>query len=191
MTIDPKPPHGGTAGDGHADRLHTIEQIAVSEARRFLVMFLYLWLLFGLFALHEDIVLRDRGIGFAFHGFALVNALVLAKVMLIAEDLKLGHRLRARPLVYPIVTEALILAALFIVVHILEHVFGGLIGGQTLAASVPSIGGGGMQGLFCVAMILFVTLIPFFAFRHISAELGPGRIKAMLFGGVARAQPPA
>ncbi|KAB1073768.1 hypothetical protein F6X51_10320 [Methylobacterium planeticum] len=156
-------------------------------------MFVYLWVLFGLFALHEDIVLRQHGIRFVFHGFALVNALVLAKVMLVAEDLKLGHRFQARPLIYQIVLEAFILATLFIAVHILEHTIGGLIAGETLAASVPSIGGGGMQGLFCVALILFVALIPFFGFRHISRELGPGRIKAMLFGrreSAAQAKPP-
>jgi hypothetical protein len=185
MSIDPEPSHGETSlgvGGDHGNRLRTMKQVAIDEARRFLVMFIYLWLLLGLFALHEDIVLRNRGIGFVFHGFALINALVLAKVMLIAEDLKLGHRLRAHPLIYPIATEALILATLFIVVHVLEHVIGGLIAGQRLAASVPSIGGGGMQGLLCVSLIMFVTLLPFLAFRHISRELGRGRIEAMLFG---------
>ena len=50
--------------------------------------------------------LREHGIDFRPHGFSLINALILAKVMLLAEDLNLGARLQPRPLVYPIVTEA-------------------------------------------------------------------------------------
>jgi hypothetical protein len=31
-------------------------------------------------------------------------------------------------------------------------------------------------------VILFVMLIPFFALKHVSRELGEGRTRAMLFG---------
>jgi hypothetical protein len=111
-----------------------------------------------------------------------VNAAVLGKVMLIAEDLRVGERFRERPLIYPIVIESLMLSILFILVHILEHVIGGMIAGETLRASIPAIGGGGVQGLLCVGLILFVALLPFFAFRRITKEVGTARIKAMLFG---------
>jgi len=145
-------------------------------------MFLYLWLLLGLFAVHEAVVLREHSIGYAFHGVALVNALVLAKVMLIAEDLRLGHRLWANPPIVSIVLESLLFAVLFIFVHVLEHVISGLFGGESLSRSIPAIGGGGMKGLACVALILFVALIPFFAFRHLSRLLGDGRIMQIMFG---------
>ena len=54
-------------------------------------MFLYLWVLFGLFVLNGTIILHQHGISFSSQGFAVISALVLAKVMLVAEDLKLGH----------------------------------------------------------------------------------------------------
>jgi hypothetical protein len=155
---------------------------AVDEVRRFVVMFLYLWVLFGLFVLHQRIILRQEGMNFAAQGFALINALVLAKVMLIAEDLRLGHRLRSRPLIYPILGESLIFTVVFICFHVVEDVVIGLFKGETLRASVPVIGGGGMAGLLSVAMIFFVALIPFFAFRNLSRELGPDRLNALLFG---------
>ena len=190
MAIEPSSQQDGIAAASaipHA-RLHRVGKAALAELRRYLAMFAYLWVLFGVLALHEDVVLRERGIQVSLYGWASVNALVLAKVMLIAEDLKLGHRLRARPLIYPVVLDSLILALLFVAVHVLEHVIGGLIAGEALAASVPSIGGVGIQGLLCVALIAFVALIPFFAFRHISQEIGPDRMRAVLFG-TAGAQP--
>ena len=85
-------------------------------------------------------------------------------------------------MIYPIVYESLLLSALFICFHVVEHIAIGLFKGETLAASVPHIGGGGLAGLACVAVILVVTLIPFFAFKHVGRELGEGRLRAMLFG---------
>jgi hypothetical protein len=41
--------------------------------------------------------------------------------------------------------------------------------------------GGGLAGLACVAAIFFIALIPFFAFKHISREVGESRMKEMLF----------
>jgi hypothetical protein len=160
----------------------TLIERVTDEARRFVVMFLYLWVLFGLFVLNEKIILGHRGISFSSHGFAVLNAFVLAKVMLVAEDLNIARGLPRRPLIYRILFEALLLAILFICFHALEHLVVGLIKREDIAASVPAIGGGGLAGVVCVAVILFVSLIPFFAFRNLGRELGPNQLRAMLFG---------
>jgi len=94
----------------------------------------------------------------------------------------LGAWWRGRPLIYPIVTNSLLLSVLFICFHVIEKVVIGLVNGESLAQSVPAIGGGGFVPILCVALILFVSLIPFFAFRFVSRELGADRLNAMLFG---------
>jgi len=162
-------------------RLDKVKQVAAEEFRAFLLSFLYLYVLLGVFTLHQQITLREHDISFAPHGWALINALVLSKVMILAEKLKLGSRIVPHPLIYPIVIEALILAALFIGMHVLEHVVAGLIAGESAAASVPLIGGGGMFGLVSVAVSMFVALIPFCGFRQISHALGHGRMQRLLF----------
>ncbi len=154
---------------------------AAEEARRFFVLFLYLWVLFGVFVLNQGIVLREQGIGFTAQGFALVNALVLAKVMLLFEHFDPGRWLRRRPLIYPILYEAFLLTILFIAVHVLEKVIEGLIHGKAVTASLPSIGGGGLAGLLSAAVIMFVALVPFFGFRNLSLVLGADRLKSLLF----------
>jgi hypothetical protein len=146
------------------------------------VIFLYLWVLFGFFVLNERIILAQRGIFISAQGFALINALVLAKVMLVVEDLNLGRWVRPRPLIYPILHDAFLLTVLFICFHVVEKVVTGLVMGKSVAASVPAIGGGGLAGLICVAVILFVSLLPFFAFKHLGRALGERKLYAMLFG---------
>jgi hypothetical protein len=121
------------------DRLRIVKERLGHELRRFALMFL--------FVLNEDIIFRQRGISFSAQGFAVFNALVLAKVMLVAEDLDLGRWLKRRPLIYPILHESLLLTALLIGFHVVEHLVIGLVKGETFAASIPHIGGGGLAGL--------------------------------------------
>jgi|SRR5215469_2144556 len=181
--LDMAPAGGGNPGG----RPRVFRERAVDEARRFLVMFLYIWLWFALFQVYQRMLLRQSGVGGVSQGFALFNALVLAKVMLVAEDLKIGRWWRARPLIYPILTESLAFSVVFIVFHIVEHVVVGVISGEGVRASVPVIGGGGFAGLLSVATLYFVALIPFFAFRNVGREIGERRLNAMLFGSAASA----
>jgi hypothetical protein len=178
MTGRPAQPVSASAGVSTASK---IAAKAAEETRRFLVMFFYLWVLFGLYVLVEGIFLRKQGVRFTFQGFAIINALVLAKVMLVIEDLDLARWIRRMPLIVVILYEALILTILFLCFHVVEHVAIGVFKGESLVDSLPPIGGGGLGGLLSVAAIMFVALVPFFAFKNVSRALGPGRLEALLF----------
>jgi hypothetical protein len=176
-----------TAGQDRHARLEKAKEVAVEQFRGYVAAFLYIWVLLGMFTLHEEIALRTHGgasapIPFLPHGFALVNALVLGKVALVVEDLRLGTRVKAQPLIYPILIEAFILAVLFMAMHVLEGVIGALLHGRSLAASVPSFSGGGLTGVLFSAISFFVAMIPFCAFRQIGAAIGWERMRALLFG---------
>ena len=75
----------------------------------------------------------------------------------------------------------MLLTALFICFHVVEYIVIGRFKGEALATSVPHIAGRGLAWLACVAAILFIALIPFFAFKYIGRALGEGRLRAMLF----------
>ena len=162
-------------------RLEKAKHVLADEFRSYMLSFLYFWVLLGTFTVHQDIALREHDISFTPHGWALINALVLAKVMVIVEKLRLGSRIVPHPLIFPIVLEAFILALLFIGIHVLEHVIGGMVAGERAAASIPLIGGGGLLGLCMAALSVFIALIPFCGFRQLSAAMGPGRMRKLLF----------
>jgi hypothetical protein len=115
-------------------------------------------------------------------GFAFINALVFAKVMMLFEVFDPGRWLRARPLIYPILYETLLLTVLFLVAHVIEKTIEGMLRGKTFIDSVPAIGGGGLIGFLSITAILFIALIPFFGLRNLSLALGEGRLYAMIFG---------
>lgn len=166
------------------ERLRHLKQRGVDEFRRFLVMFAYLWAVFGLFVLNEAVILRKADINFLAQGFALLNAAILAKVMLIAEALRVGRRFDHLPMIYPIVYKSVVFATVFIAFHGFEEIVVAAIKGKPIAASLPAIGGGTWMGAALVWAILAVSLLPFFALREISRFMGEGRLWKLMFNRV-------
>jgi hypothetical protein len=159
----------------------SLKERAIHELREFLWMFLYLMIPISLFVLHQAITLKHRGINYQFNGFAIINALVLAKVMLIAEEMGLGTRWRSRPLIWPILDKSISFAVVFLAIHVAEEVCKGVIHGKGFVESIPSVGGGGPMGLLLVGLNLAIALVPFFAYRELSRAIGPGKLKALIF----------
>ena len=104
-----------------SERVHKIKEKAVEEFRSFFVMALYLWFVFALMMLNEAVILKKPSINFLAQGFAVINALVLAKVMLVADDLRFGRELDHLPLAWPILYKAVMFGLLFVVFHEVEH----------------------------------------------------------------------
>ncbi len=52
---------------------------------------------------------------------------------------------------------------------------------MSIEQSIPSIGGGGLSGTAAVAVIMFIVLIPFFAFRELSLVIGKERMRDLFF----------
>jgi hypothetical protein len=147
-------------------------------------MFIYLWVLLTLLVINQSIVVAREA--HQAHFFAFVNALILAKVLLIGEHLHLGNRFRDKPLLYSILYKCFVFTIFFIVVHILERVIAGVWSGRTIAQSFPDIGGGSLKRILSMGATLFVALIPFFAFREISRVIGPGELWSLLLSRGSR-----
>jgi hypothetical protein len=167
-----------SAGSGKSKAL---KERAIEEFRHFAILFLYLWLLFGLFVLDETVVSRENGLNILPHGFAIINALILAKVMLVSEHLELARWLKGKPAGWTIIYESVLCSALFICFHVLEHLAVGIFHGIRISAGMPLIGGGGWLGLVVVALILFVSLLPFFAFKSVTRAIGVERMMEIIF----------
>ena len=181
MTADLTVANNVVAAGANARGARSLKAKAADEFRRFLLLFFYLWILFGVFVLNQGVVLREHGINFAMQGFAFFNALVFAKVKMLFEVFDPGRWLRKRPLIYPILYESLLLTVLFLIAHVLEKTIEGLIRGKTLTESMPVLTGAGLPGFLSITIILFIALIPFFGLRNLSLAMGEGRLYAMIF----------
>jgi hypothetical protein len=166
---------------GNQEHIHTLKERVLDSIKSFMQMFLYLWLVFGLLAIHQSIILSQYQIDYQSHGLAVVNALVFAKVMLIAEDLRLGNRLNDKPLIYSILFKSFLFAIALICFHIAEHALVGMWHGQKVAESFSEIGATKLRGIVSVSVIATVALIPFFALREISRVFGRDQVWSVFF----------
>jgi hypothetical protein len=160
----------------------SLKDRARREFTRFLFMFLYLWVMLFLFELHAYAVLAKHGIGVFEWGFSFVNALVLAKVMVVADNIKVATWLKTKPLIVPALLRSVFMAAFLVVFDIVEKIIVGAFRHQSVAESVPAYGGGGFLGSLLVGVILAFSLIPFFAFEEVGVAMGPGTLGTLLFG---------
>jgi len=107
--------------------------------------------------------------------------------VLVAEYFHVGDRLKNRPLIYPIMFKSAVFAVILICFHIIEETLIGVLHGKTLAQSIPDTGGGKLQGILMVGIIMFVVLTPFFAFRELGRAIGTEQLRSLLFGGETKA----
>lgn len=168
-------------GRGEREYKRTLKERLLDSAKTFILMFLYLWLVFGLLALHESIILSQNKIDYQSHGLAVVNALIFAKVMLVAEDLRLGNRSNDMPLIYPILFKSVLFAVALISFHIIEHVLVGMWHGRTAAEIFSEIGANNLIGMVSISVIATFAMIPFFVLREINRVIGEGRFWSLFF----------
>ena len=157
-----------------------LKEKATHQLREFLVITIYLWALFVLLVINQSVVLARAEPDYQAYGFAIFNALMLAKVLLTGEDLKFGTRFKDKPLLYSILYKCFIFTLFLIGFHIVERVIGGVLHGKSIAQSFPNVGGGSVQGILALGVTVFVALIPFFAFREIARVIGRSELWSLL-----------
>jgi hypothetical protein len=179
-----------TLKSGHdyakAEQRSRVLDIIVREVKKFGTLFLYLALVFGVFTLHQWVVLASNHISYVFYGASVINALILAKIMHVAEALHFGERFRDKPLAYPILYKSVAFGLLLVVAYVVEEVIVGVLKGESLAQSVPDLGGGTPAGLLAVTVIMCVALIPFFAFKELRRVYGGAAFDSLVFKGEMR-----
>jgi hypothetical protein len=166
-----------------AERRSRVLEIVIREVKKFGILFLYLALVFGLFTLHQWVVLASNHISYAFYGASVINALILAKIMLLAEAFHFGERFQDKPLAYPILYKSVAFGLMLVVAYVAEEVIVGLVSGKSLAQSAPDLGGGTPAGILAIAVIMCVALVPFFAFQEIRRVYGGAEFDSLVFKG--------
>ena len=116
-------------------------------------------------------------IDFAYHGFAIINALALAKVMLTAKDLHLGEQLDDAPLIYPTVLKSALFSVVLACFTILEEAAIGLYHHQSFQQSITDLGRGTLNAILTLTLLLFVVLILFVGLGELQRVLGAGTLR--------------
>ncbi len=142
---------------------------------------LYLTLMFAAFTQYRRFLLAAYGITYTNYWVAVIEALVLAKVIMIGDVFRLGRGLEQKPLIFPTLYKTLIFTFFVAVFTVTEHVIIGFWKGEGLPDTFVDFFGKGYHEILAGCLIIFVAFIPFFAVKELGRVLGAGKIQALFF----------
>jgi hypothetical protein len=144
-----------------------------------MIIFLYLAFFFCALVTYSMLLLNEYHVRYLNYAFALINALVITKVIMIGEYAHVGKRSESQPLVLSALWKAFIYTLLVFAFHVVEEVIKRLIHGDAVAEASRNIRFDELAGR-CI--VVFCVFIPFFAFREFRRVMGEDEFKAFVFG---------
>jgi hypothetical protein len=166
----------------------TLKQRATHELREFAAIALYLAFFFCAVATYSMLLLNQFRVSYFIYGTALINALVIAKVILIGEYARLGKKHESKPLFQSALYKALLFSLLVFAFHVVEETIKRRWHGESFASSYHEIR---VNELLARSVIVFCTFLPLFAFRELRRVLGEDKFWSLFFRNRATAKPDA
>jgi hypothetical protein len=156
----------------------SLKQKAAHELVQLVAIFLYLAFFFCALATYSMLLLKEFNVSYFTYGFALINALVIAKVILIGEYAHLGKKHEAKPLLQVSVYKAFLFTLLVFAFHVAEEVVRLLVHRESVATALHAIR---IDDLLGRSLVVFCTFIPLFAFRELQRVLGEENFRNLFF----------
>jgi hypothetical protein len=153
-------------------------QKAERELKDFAVIVLYLAFFFSALVTYTMLLLKKYDLNYLDYTFAIINALIIAKVILIGEMVHIGKGAEARPLYQSVVYKAFVFGLLCLAFHFLEEFVKRLIHHKPFGAVWNDIHFDDLMGK---SLVVFCTFIPLFAFRELRRVLGEEKLHALFF----------
>jgi len=158
-----------------------VKQKILHETRMFFIYTLFLLLLFGTFNLYERLLLGDFGNNQIRYGYCLIEALILAKIIMLGEAFNLGEKFRHQPLIIPVIHKTLLFSVLVLIFTIIEHYVIGYFNGNTIAQTYHEVTQQKMNIMFAKIFIMVIIFGLFFAVLELSRVMGEHKLYALFF----------
>jgi hypothetical protein len=165
----------------HDAKAAGLKERAIEEFKLYWIIVLYLWVFLGSFTTYRRLVAAETTDPYLHYGIAVIEALVIAKVVLIGRMFEFSRRYEDKPLIVPVLYKAVLFGILVLLFGVAEHAIKGWVHKQGLMDGLRSIGEIGAHELGARVVMLMAAFIPLFAFSEIGRVLGLHRLAAMFF----------
>ncbi|MFA6282059.1 MAG: hypothetical protein WCY05_06145 [Candidatus Omnitrophota bacterium] len=151
------------------------------ELRTFWGNVLYITVFFSIFTDYKRLILAHYNISYGFFGISFIKALVLAKVILIAEHLHLGEGLEKKPLIYPTLYKTALFTFCVAILSIIEALVRALLKNKGIIDAPAVFINCLSYEWFAEMFTVFILFIPFFGIKELGRVMGRGKIKELFF----------
>ena len=158
-----------------------LKQRAIHEFREYVFDVIYLSCLFGVMAWHRRLVLAAYHIAYMDYGVAFIEAVILAKVIMIGDFLHLGRGLEGKPLIIPTLYKTVVFTIFVGLFKLMEGTVTGLFRGEGMIGGIKDFQKTGIYNFLADVLVVFITFIPFFGFKELGRILGRGKVGRLFF----------
>ena len=153
-----------------------LKEKIVHETRELVFLTIYLTLFLTSLTIYHSMILGENLLSFFHVGYNFIEALILAKVILLGQIFNLGERFAEKSLVIPVVYKAVLFTLLIGVFSFLEHVVKGFLKGQQGADIWRDFASHGLNESLGKLAIAFIVLILLFSFLETVRVIGEEKI---------------
>lgn len=153
----------------------------VHEIRELVFLTIYIALFLNSLTIYRSLILNKEIFTFFHIGYNIVEALLLAKIILLGKLFKLGERYRDKPLIIPTVYKAAIFSFFVLIFGILEHFVGGFFEGKELILMNKEFMSRALNENAGKLLITFFVFILLFSFVEISRVFGEKKLFNLFF----------
>ena len=155
-----------------------LKQKAREEFEQVVILTAYLAFFFCALATYSMLLLNKFHISSFAYATALINAAVIAKVILIGEAVHAGKKFEGKALLFSAIWKSFVFGWLVFAFHIVEEMIRSLIHGQGAIEAFREIR---LDDLLSRTVVVFCTFIPLFVFRELRRVMGQDNFRALFF----------
>lgn len=157
------------------------KQKVIHEMAEYWVNFVFLAFVFSVMTLYRRLLMAEYHIAYLHYGFAVIQAAVLAKVILLAEVARVGRKHEKKPLIIPTLHKTIIFALWVVGFKVLEHIIDGLGRGTGVVGGLEELIAEGWYEILANGLVVITAFVPFFAIKQLGRVLGRETLVALFF----------
>lgn len=151
------------------------------ELFEYIFNFAFLAIFLVAFAWYRRLILASYHIEYLSYFVPLLEAAILAKVIMLGDLLHLGRGFRDKPLAVVTIYRTLVFTVFIVLFSICEHMAGALVHGKSAAEGIAEIADKGRDQLLAWCLLIVVALLPFFAIKELERVLGAKKVRELFF----------
>ena len=161
----------------HAKKFEILKRKVTQEFWQLGSLTTYLGVFFCVLDTYGMLLMNKFHIAYFAYGTSLLNAVLVAKAILIGEAINLGERFEQKPVLYSAIAKATMFAWLVFVLHLLEETVKNLFVGKTVAAAFEDIR---LDDLLMRTIVIVCAFVPLFIFREMRRVIGRDALRNIL-----------
>ena len=162
-------------------KVDLIKQKLKHELHLYIFYTLFLFVFFCAFNLYRRLILMEYPISQLHYGYAFIESLILAKIILLGQTFGLGERFDNKPLIIPTVYKTIVFTLFVMAFGVLEHFLMGFVHHESAKVLYHKLFERGIYEILARDLVMLFVFILFFALLEIDRVMGEGKLFALFF----------